>query len=177
MVSADVERLMGDGCRMRPPQPVRTRQGQWRRDPGAEWDWYYQLEPSLRSWISRNLMVPADGDGEPPDVMADLAGFDYVDDWAAALVESAEMVRNAQGRNVDPLSAEWEDYAAEAATDDLVGPDEVAELLQVSRNAIAQWRHRGQLPPAELTISGMPIWHERTIVEWARRTGREIVEE
>lgn len=176
IANGDLLRLMSDVEKLARPAPVRSRGGQWRRDPRAEWDWYYALEPSLRSWISRNLMAPDGERGQAPDQLAELAHFDYVEDWAAALVQAAEVVRAARGRNVDPLAAEWEDYAAESATDDLVGPDEVAELLQVTRNALAQWRHRGQLPPADLVLSGMDIWHERTIVEWARRTGREIVQ-
>lgn len=172
LVSADVSRLMNDETLAR-PTPVRTRQGQWRRDPAAEWDWYYQLDPSCRSWIARNLMTPT---GARPDDLADVAGFDYVDDWAARLVEAVDLVRSRALRNIDPLA---EEYGRDDGADpfELLGPDEVADLLQVARNTLAQWRHRGHLPAPDLTLSGLPIWERHTVTEWAAMTGREIVEQ
>lgn len=57
----------------------------------------------------------------------------------------------------------------------LVGPDEVADMLSVQRNTIAQWRKRGVLLDPFLTISSMPIWRREDVIEWAKRTGREVV--
>lgn len=171
--TGELARLMSDVETLARPKATRARGGQWRRDPAAEWDWFYLLDPGTRSWIARNLMAGNGETGDRPDVLASLAGFDYVETWAAALVAAVDVARADSRR--DPLADDWADYAAETATDDLMGPDEVADLLQVTRNALAQWRCRRQLPAPDLVLSGLPIWHASTIVDWARRTGREIV--
>lgn len=167
---ADGYRLLS-GSTLARPTPVRTRQGQWRRDPAGEWDWYYQLEQSARSWISRNLMSPT---GCSPDEMAGDAGFDYVDQWAEKLVQAVDLVRSRALRDVDPLAAEYDQGGADPY--ELLGPEEVSELLHVARNTLAQWRHRGLLPAPDLELSGMQIWERHTVTEWAALTGREIVE-
>ena len=172
--SAELERLtVGDPIAR--PAPVRARGGQWRRDPAAEWDWYYHLDPSARQWISRSLMAPG---GWGPDVLADWAGFDSVDAWADALVQAVDVARSGDFETSTPdLVADWERESVVAdALGALVGPDEVAELLAVNRSTLAQWRHRDTLPAPDLTLSGLTIWHRSTVLEWARRTGREIQE-
>lgn len=57
----------------------------------------------------------------------------------------------------------------------LVGPDEVAAMLNVKRNTVAQWRFRRLLPEPALVLSQIPIWKRSDIEEWAKLTGREIV--
>ena len=49
---------------------------------------------------------------------------------------------------------------------------EVAELLDVQRRTVNQWRFRDILPEPDLVVSGRPAWMETTITGWARETGR-----
>lgn len=55
---------------------------------------------------------------------------------------------------------------------DIVGLKEIAERLNVKQQTAAAWRHRGLLPEAEGTVSGMPAWRWSTIAYWAASTGR-----
>lgn len=59
----------------------------------------------------------------------------------------------------------------------LVGLAEVARMFGVSRNTAQGWRRPtvGVLPPAELILSGSPLWRVPTIVSLASRTGRSVV--
>lgn len=54
----------------------------------------------------------------------------------------------------------------------LAGIAEIAELLDVQRATVDQWRRRNILPPPDWTISGRPIWHWSTVTAWASCTGR-----
>ena len=60
--------------------------------------------------------------------------------------------------------------------DRYAGPEEFAQMLQVTRNQINVWRHRKQLPEPCGELSGVPIWLRSDIVKWAILTGRETVE-
>jgi hypothetical protein len=53
-----------------------------------------------------------------------------------------------------------------------VGIIEIADLLDVKRATVDQWRTRGVLPPPEGQISGNPWWWENLILKWAKSTGR-----
>jgi len=55
---------------------------------------------------------------------------------------------------------------------DLVGLEEIAEMLDVARSTTYQWRTRGLLPDPAAVVSRAPIWHRTDIQEWARLTGR-----
>ena len=54
----------------------------------------------------------------------------------------------------------------------LVGIGEIAELLNVKRGTVGQWRHRGLLPPPDQMLKITPVWWESTIIAWAKKTGR-----
>ena len=54
----------------------------------------------------------------------------------------------------------------------LVGIGEIAELLNVKRGTVGQWRHRGLLPPPDQMLKVTPVWWESTIIAWAKETGR-----
>lgn len=58
---------------------------------------------------------------------------------------------------------------------DLVGPHEIADRLSVRVSTVHQWRQRDVLPEPEAVISGVPIWHWKTVEKWARKTGRLTV--
>jgi hypothetical protein len=161
---SELLRLLGNTERLRPPTPVATRTGKWRRDPAGEWDWYYQLDDGLQSWIRRHAMANV-GHGCLPDDLADLTGYGYVNEWAEAFVSACQVARDSADH--------WGEYAA-PDDDELLGPDEFAHLLQVSRGAVRQWRKRGLLPAAAFELSGMPIWTLGEIRQWACDTGRTI---
>lgn len=55
---------------------------------------------------------------------------------------------------------------------DLVGPVEIAELLQVQLPTVYRWRTRKVLPVPRWTVSGSPIWIRDEILAWAQATGR-----
>lgn len=53
-----------------------------------------------------------------------------------------------------------------------IGIHEVADMLDVARNTVDSWRHRGLMPEPDWTVGGRPAWDAATIREWAQRTGR-----
>lgn len=55
---------------------------------------------------------------------------------------------------------------------DLVGTEEIADLLAVERRTVNVWKQRGRLPDPFATISGTPIWLRGDIVAWAKATNR-----
>lgn len=154
------------GERLARPVPVRDRQGRLRRNPAGEWDWFYVLDTGLQEWIRRNVMGPG---GLTPDDCAAITGHGYdVDSWAQSLIAACKVARDRSS------SDDWHGEFAADDDDELLGPDELAELLSVSRGAIRQWRHRGLLPAPAFELSGMPIWTLGAIRTWAAETGRTI---
>jgi hypothetical protein len=155
--------LMGE--RLSRPSPRRDARGIWRRDPSPVWDWLYHLDDGTRLWVIRHLCAPYGQDGTPPDVVATMAGYDDYNAWTAAVSQHAERGRERQA------SRDWDQLEPDAY-DVLLGPDELASLLQVNRGTIRQWRHRGILPEPDMVLSSLPIWTLATIRDWAAYTGR-----
>ena len=174
-IAGEIERLT-EGCAILRPRPVRDRRGVWHRDPAGELDWFYALAPRERAYISRHYMAPT---GVECDVLSTVSGFDSLYEWADALLAA---IRGARGRTMsssDVFSPQWEEAAEASWSDDddeLLGPDEVAALLSVKRNTLAQWRHREKLPEPYMTLSGLPIWRRGDVMAFAVDTGREVVE-
>jgi hypothetical protein len=54
----------------------------------------------------------------------------------------------------------------------LIGIKEIAWIFGRTHSDIGQWRNRGTLPAADLTLSGTPLWLLNTILEDATRRGR-----
>lgn len=171
--AGDLDAIMS-GSKLARPVPVRDRWGRWHRDPGAQWDWWYEeLDPPERAYLARRYMAPT---GVGPDEVATWLGTD-VDDAMRQWVGAARRVRAAEMRKADPLAGDYDDqYGEEVDPLDLVGPDEVCAMLQVQRPTIAQWRHRGLLPAPDMVLSSLPIWHRSTIADWAAATGRAVVD-
>ena len=48
----------------------------------------------------------------------------------------------------------------------LVGIQEIAQMLQVDRSTVISWRHHGKLPEADYILSGVPIWYTTKIVDF-----------
>jgi hypothetical protein len=163
---SEILRLLANTERLAPPTPIRAGRI-WRRDPRAEYDAFYLLDAGLQTYIRRRVMGNA-GQGLPPDEVSTLAGYDDVSEWWADLVDACKLARDRSA--ADDWSGEY------AAEDDLelIGPDELSDLLNVTRGAIRQWRRRGLLPRPDMTISSVPIWHLGTIRQWAADSGRTI---
>lgn len=61
----------------------------------------------------------------------------------------------------------------------LLGLGEMTELFPVAKATVYRWRvvdknrKRPVLPEPALTISGTPMWHERTVLEFGARLGHK----
>lgn len=59
-----------------------------------------------------------------------------------------------------------------AATPDLVGIGEIAELAGVKPDTVRAWRKRKVLPEPLQVVSGSPVWLLGDITRWLTETGR-----
>ena len=167
----EIDRLL-EGNKIRKPRPVRElRGGQWRRDPAGEFDWYYQLPATERAYVSREYMA---ANGAPIDALASNAGYGVaVDAFADDLVAAIRAARSRRLTLVDPDG--WNEETPED-DDELLGPAEVADLLNVKRNTLAKWRERGKLPEPYTVLSGLPIWRRGDVMAFVVETGREVID-
>ena len=57
---------------------------------------------------------------------------------------------------------------------ELMGVNEVAELLNVKPNLISTWSHRSKMPEPDVLLNAgkTQVWLRDTIVEWASDTGK-----
>lgn len=55
---------------------------------------------------------------------------------------------------------------------DPVGTLEIGERLGQRPQTVAQWNHRGLLPPHRWTVSGRPAWNWPDIEDWADASGK-----
>ena len=56
---------------------------------------------------------------------------------------------------------------------EIVGLQEMADLLEVGRRTPQAWQYRRVLPPADFpSVNGCRAWRRETIVRWAAETGR-----
>jgi hypothetical protein len=157
-------------CKLRRPKIHRDASGKWQRPGGGEWDWFYRLEPSERSWIAQRFMSD---DGLGPDDVASMWGC-TVDEAMSHWLELVRLARR-QRRQATVFSEEYEAAAPSYDLDinALVGPAEVADLFGVRVNTVAQWRHRFlDFPEPARTISGISVWWRQDIEDWALDHGR-----
>lgn len=58
--------------------------------------------------------------------------------------------------------------------DQLLGINEVAELLEVTPNQVSVWAHRSKLPVPDVLLNNgkTQVWLRDTILEWASDTGK-----
>lgn len=59
---------------------------------------------------------------------------------------------------------------------DIMGPQEVAELLGVKAVTVRTWRSKGMMPDPDMIVSRVPIWTSGTIIRWAVQTGKLTAE-
>lgn len=133
-------------------------------DKRGEFDWFYDLPVSRRRSVARWHMT-ANGLG-----IEDLATtLDCsIDEAAAQWLEAIDFHARA--------SSILDDFDNQAADDssDILGPHEVAELVGVRLNTIAQWRHRGTGPVPDRVIGMGPLWFRSTVESWfAERTAED----
>lgn len=56
---------------------------------------------------------------------------------------------------------------------EIVGLQEIADLLEVGRRTPHAWQYRKLLPPSDYpSINGLRAWRTSTILKWAANTGR-----
>ena len=163
MSLAEIDRLTGADQLMR-PTPVRDRWGRWHRDPGGQWDWFYELEPVERKYIAGRHMNGVLG----PDDVADRLHTD-IDSAMAQWLSAIRLERCGDPLDDDYLSCEddgMENYG-------WAGPDEVCNMLAIQRNTLVVWRRRNLgFPEPAFTLSNLPIWSISAVRDWAALTNR-----
>lgn len=55
---------------------------------------------------------------------------------------------------------------------EILGTTDIAKLLKVRPNTVRQWRVRGILPEADITLTRGQLWYQVNIVNWAMQTKR-----
>lgn len=165
----ELDRLL-DGAKLARPNPRRDRRGRWQRDPGGQWDWFYELDPSERDYIARRYMGGTVG----PDELATSMGAD-IDSAMTILVDMIRLERSRLDL-LDPDYADaWEDASLQPMAlvrENAYGLAEIAEHLGAKVSTVYKWQARGILPAADFAVSGAPAWWESTVDEWAKETGR-----
>lgn len=192
-VAGDVWRLLGDQ-RLQSPPTGRDARGRICRADGGEWDAWYELPEWDRTYIGTHYMA---GNGQRPDVAADVAGLDLTDFWAQLVATvRAERAGRRDGRHRDLLD-EWGEepdpvdgleYALELAGPhllDLVGPADIAQRAGVTVSAVRKWRERYADFPGPLAVigagrraprgeaAGSPVWAWAPVARWLDATGRQ----
>ncbi len=159
----EIDRLT-DGNLIARPKVSRDRNGRWHRDTGAEWDWFYALPQSERSYLQAHYMTER---GVQPDVVAtwlDASVDTAMGEWVFAI----RTARQSRPRSADPL--EWDEPDPENDYSDLpelMGVKGIAELFGVSLSTPRVWRARGKLPPPTILIDGEhAAWDRETIGWW-----------
>jgi transposase-like protein len=138
------------------------------RDPSPIWDaWYETFTPTDR----RRLVAFTTPGGISPDQLAGELGVS-VDDallqWRRACLATPEVEIVV---DVD----EWEMADLRQTLSRLLGPQEVAQRLEVQANTVHQWckrRASTRIPEPVRVVSGIPLWLDSDIDAWALETGR-----
>ena len=152
----EIGRVM-DGQPLGRPKPVRYRYGRWHRDPGAEWDWWYDLPADERARIQRSHMRKG---GVRPDVVAtwlNTSVDDAMGRWVLA-------IRDTRSHTTDEWEFPEDPYEG---IPEFLGTKGLAELFGVGLSTPRQWKARGQLPEPDFVLDGTHnVWSKQTIGEW-----------
>lgn len=64
--------------------------------------------------------------------------------------------------------------AKQISLDELLGVNEVADLLDVRPNQVSVWAHRGKMPTPDVVLNGgkTQVWVRDTIINWASDVGK-----
>jgi hypothetical protein len=65
--------------------------------------------------------------------------------------------------------------AARSEIPTLVDPTDLAVVFDISRASVHQWSVRGVVPEPWRVFGRTPVWRYTTIEQWAKDTGRTIV--
>ena len=164
-ISADLAHLLADSPRIRAPRVTRGRDGRLQRNAAGEWDWMRDLSVAERRQFSTDLLT-TDKHAPGPDEVATATGYQYVDTWAQDLIHQWRAMK----ARPDPAAELTERPLPEFGP--VVGPAEIAEMLDVRPSTVYQWRTRGILPPPDMQVSRQDAWWTTTIQGWAAETGR-----
>lgn len=168
----DVLHLLGADRLARPERPL-SEGIAGKRDPSPTWDPWYSLSLPVRRQLLPWMAPAGDTRALTLDQVAALIGAGDLDHAMHLWAHACHRARH--GAAADALSAsdvaEWQAADAQAEDDAaLYGPAELADLLGISVANVHQRRHRGLLPPADLTLSRVPIWTGETIRLWQEWT-------
>lgn len=83
---------------------------------------------------------------------------------------TATIAENSVQAQLERLRARVAELEANPA--DLMGAQEIADMLSVQVRTVHMWQHRGRFPERDATVSGLPAWKRSTVEGWARETGR-----
>jgi len=158
--TAELERIMGSD-RMSSPTA------------SPEWDEWRTWPARDRNRLKRFL----GGGALTPDELATELGCSC--DEALRTWRDACFVALDAGRSDRVDAWEWEMAEAAAVLAEIIGPHEVAEMLEVSVGTVHQWRKRDAIIAPSRIVSGVPLWTRAEILGWALETRRivpEIVE-
>lgn len=130
----------------------------------GEWDAFYLASRETQQYIRRHL---CSSDGLAPDDLSALAGYQDVDSWWIDLLRAVDVAR-------DRSSVRASCYDDAVLIQDLVGPDEVCEMLGVKRNTLVVWQRRPSVkfPVPLFELSQMSVWARGDVEKWAVDTGR-----
>jgi hypothetical protein len=175
---AELDQLTGCEQLARPVHPLVEPEDR-RRDPSPIWDYWYGAVPRRERRELLTFMAPAGGGIRLDQLAGELFcsidnAFSYWRDAVQAVRRARAHARTAARTHAeqlaDPTSElyadEWEQFDAEQlrrAELDIYGPQELARDLAITTALVHQWRKRGKLPPADLTVSKVPLWHVETL--------------
>lgn len=142
-----------------------------KRQRGGEWDWWTDLSFGTQQAARRHMVA----DGMGPDELAGVLGCE-IDEACRRWLEMIGL-ESVTGQLRAKSIAESDRPETELyAMGDLLGPADIAEMLDVQPGTIRQWLLRDLLPaPVYVNRSGrVRLWAYDDIDRWARATGRRV---
>jgi hypothetical protein len=140
------------------------------RKGSPEWDvWYNEFSARHRHQCAGFM-----GGALTPEDLADrlyCSTDDALRAWRDAVVIELD-----RGRSDRVDAWEWEMAEQAALLGEILGPQEVADMLGVAVGTVHQWRKRDAIVAPSRIVSGVPLWTRAEVLGWALATGRATVE-